>query len=164
MLLFTLRRVPRALGGKPAVPHGLSHHFLSSCPGDSHCWATDFRKRSPFGLDRPALVPWPLLTSASSHGHLQSGKPCKKPCWATPALTAPRGGGGEEPEVTHLPTFSDIPRHGPWMARPCRARVLAMLHKGHSRDTPPCVPSLGYVHQTHGLLYPLKQRVPTSPP
>ena len=39
-----------------------------------------------------------------------------------------------------------------------------MLHKGHSRDTPPCVPSLGSVHQTRGLLYPLKQRVPTSPP
>ncbi|KAI4585420.1 hypothetical protein MJG53_005654 [Ovis ammon polii x Ovis aries] len=46
--------------------------------GNSHCWGTGFRKRSPFGLNRPALVPWPLLTSTSSCGHLQSGKPCEK--------------------------------------------------------------------------------------
>ena len=52
MLLVTLRKkFPNPLTGTQCSPTACPTSALSSCPGDHHCWATSFRKCSPFGLD-----------------------------------------------------------------------------------------------------------------
>ena len=139
---------------------------LSSCPGDSHCWATD-QKCSPSALDLPALVCWPLLMRASSHGRLQGGKPYEKTPlgYRSPDCT-PREAVQSLRSPTCPPSQTSFSM-GPWMAHPPRARVLAILHKGHPKvdlTHPPCVPRLGSEHQARGLLDPLNQRVPTPLP